>query len=123
MSTLDVVAATLLVFGTLFSLLGGLGVLRLPDVYTRLSATSKTATLGVSCILLAGAIHFHDAGVSARALVTVAFVFLTAPVAAHTIGRAAYITRVPVWSGTVVDELAADRARVFPPPAAPRDGS
>jgi len=50
-------------------------VLRLPDVYTRLSAASTAATLGVPCILLAGAVHFHDAGVSARALVTVAFVF------------------------------------------------
>ncbi len=123
MSVLDLAAAALLLAGTFFSVLGGLGVLRLPDVYTRLSATSKAATLGVSCILLAGAIHFHDAGVSARALVTAAFVFLTAPVAAHMIGRAAYVTRVPLWSGTVVDELAADRARVFPdPPAGPRRG-
>jgi multicomponent Na+:H+ antiporter subunit G len=119
MNALDLAAAALLVCGTIFSLLGGLGLLRLPDVYSRLSATSKAATLGVSCILLAGAIHFHDAGVSARALVTLVFVFLTAPVAAHMIGRAAYVTRVPLWSGTVVDELAADRTRVFPSQAAP----
>lgn len=119
MNALDLVAAALLLCGTVFSLLGGLGLLRLPDVYTRLSATSKTATLGVACILLAGALHFHDVGVSARALVAAAFVFLTAPVAAHMIGRAAYVTRVPLWSGTVVDELAADRTRVFPSAAAP----
>jgi multicomponent Na+:H+ antiporter subunit G len=121
MSVPDLAAAALLVCGTVFSLLGGLGLLRLPDVYSRLSATSKAATLGVSCILLAGAVHFHHAGVSARALATVVFVFLTAPVAAHMIGRAAYVTRVPLWSGTAVDELAADRTRVFPPAASPAE--
>jgi multicomponent Na+:H+ antiporter subunit G len=46
-----------------------------------------------------------EIGVGARALATVFFVFLTAPVAAHMIGRAAYVVGVPLWNGTIVDEL------------------
>lgn len=99
-----ILAAILMTIGAVFMFLAGLGVLRMPDVYIRMSTTSKAATLGVTFILLAVAIDFNDFGVATRALAAIVFVLLTAPVAAHIIGRAAYLSGVPLWRGTVVDE-------------------
>ena len=95
----------LLSAGALFLLLAAVGVVRLPDVYTRMQAATKAATLGAGCTLSAVAVYFDDFGVTVRALLVVAFIFLTAPVAAHMIGRAAYIIGVPFWRGTKLDEM------------------
>ncbi|RTR03814.1 monovalent cation/H(+) antiporter subunit G [Halomonas nitroreducens] len=91
--------------GTTFMLVAALGVVRLPDLLTRMHATTKAATLGVSLIMLAVALHFDEAGVVARALGVVLFLMMTAPVAAHVIGRAGYFVGTRLWSGTVKDEL------------------
>ncbi len=101
-----VLASLLAVFGTAFMILAGVGIIRLPDLYCRASATTKAATLGIGCLLAATAIHFGDLRVTTRVLATIAFLFLTAPVAAHLIGRAAYRSNAPLWQGTVRDELA-----------------
>ena len=106
------IVALLLVLGALFMLLAAVGLVRLPDLYLRMSATSKAATLGASLVLLGAAVHFGTAAVAGRAVVIVAFLFLTAPVAAQTIGRAGYRRKSPLWQGTIADELAeADRGR------------
>lgn len=97
--------AALLVIGATFLLAAAIGVLRLPDLYTRMQAATKAATLGISCILIAVALYMEDLGVAIRAFFAVVFFFLTAPVAAHMIGRAAYFIGVPLWKGTIVDEL------------------
>jgi multicomponent Na+:H+ antiporter subunit G len=97
--------AALLVLGALFMLLAGIGLVRLPDLYLRMSATSKAATLGAALVLLGAAAHFGTAAVAGRAIVIVAFLFLTAPVAAHAIGRAGYRRGSPLWKGTLADEL------------------
>jgi multicomponent Na+:H+ antiporter subunit G len=102
----SVLVATMLVLGALFMVLAGVGLVRLPDLYLRMSATSKAATLGASLVLLGAAAHFGTAAVAGRAVVIVAFLFLTAPLAAHGIGRAGYRRRSPLWEGTVADELA-----------------
>lgn len=109
MSAADLGSIVLLGAGAVFSLLGALGVVRLPDVYSRMSATSKAATLGAAALLLGAAAHFEDGALAARALATAAFLFLTAPVAAHQIARAAYRTGTPLWPGTRVDALAEAR--------------
>jgi multicomponent Na+:H+ antiporter subunit G len=104
-------SALLLVIGALFMLLAGLGILRLPDLFMRLQASTKASTLGVGCMLLAAAIHFQDLAVTTRAVLIIAFFFLTAPVGAHMIARAAYAVGVPLlWEGTITDELR-DRRR------------
>jgi multicomponent Na+:H+ antiporter subunit G len=111
-------AAVLLVLGTLFMLLAAVGLLRLPDVYLRMSAASKAATLGVSLVLLGAAVHFGSLAVVGRVLAIVTFLFLTAPVAAQVIGRAAHRRGSPLWQGTTVDELAGSeggRDRGTPP--------
>lgn len=113
----DWISAALLVIGALFMLLASVGVLRLPDVFMRLQAATKAATLGVGCMLLAVAFHFEDLAVATRAVLVMAFVFLTAPVGAHMIARAAYAVGAPLWEGTITDELRRDSDRKTHPPA------
>ena len=105
----EILAALLVVAGGFFALAAALGVLRLPDVLIRMHASTKAGTLGCGLILVAVAVHFGDTGIVARAVAAVVFLLLTAPVAAHMIGRAAYRTGVPLWQGTVIDELAQAR--------------
>ena len=99
------VSAVLMVLGALFMFLAGLGVLRLPDLFMRLQAGTKASTLGAGCLLLGAAVYFQDLAVTTRAVLVIGFFFLTAPVGAHMIARAAYAVGVPLWEGTLVDEL------------------
>lgn len=99
------VTSILLVLGAALILLASIGILRMPDLFTRLQTASKAPTLGCGLVLLAMATHFRTQAVVTMAVVTAAFIVLTAPVAAHMIARAAYFVGVPLWSGTVVDEL------------------
>ncbi|MCL6544079.1 MAG: monovalent cation/H(+) antiporter subunit G [Bryobacteraceae bacterium] len=103
----DYLTAFLLLAGSLFMLLAGVGVLRMPDVLTRMQAASKAATLGISCMFLALAAHFQEIGVASRAVLVIGFVFLTAPVAAHMLGRSAMALGVPLWPGTRREDLEA----------------
>ena len=105
MSARDVLAAALLLVGVLTALLAAVGLLRMPDVFTRMSATSKASTLAKMCVFLALALEFGELGVTTRALAAVAFVFLTAPLAAHAIGRAAVALGIPLSPGTKVNEM------------------
>jgi multicomponent Na+:H+ antiporter subunit G len=101
----DVITAVLLLIGAFFMFVGAVGVVRMPDLFMRMSATTKSATLGVSFMLAAAAVHFAELGLASRMVATIAFMFLTAPVAAHMIGRAGYARRVELWKGTIADEL------------------
>lgn len=96
----------LIVVGAGFMLLAAVGVLRMPDLYTRMHSSTKSATLGVGCVILGAALYFNDLAIGARALAIVVFFFVTAPVAAHMIGRAAFFSNVPLWEGTLGNELA-----------------
>jgi multicomponent Na+:H+ antiporter subunit G len=107
----DCVSAALMLAGMIFLLLSAVGVLRLPDFYMRLQAAAKASTLGLVCTILAASVWFPTAWVFSRSILIVAFVFLTAPVAAHIIGRLAYITKVPLWQQTIVDEFGQQHAR------------
>ena len=101
----EIVTAILLLIGASGLLLAAVGEVRMPDLFTRMQPATKGATLGIACMLLADAVYFSRVGVTTRALATIAFFFLTAPVTAHLIGRAAYFVGVPLWNGTVIDEL------------------
>lgn len=102
---IEIVTGALVLSGTAFMLLAALGVARLPDLLTRMHATTKAATLGVSLIMLAVALHFAQVVVVARALGVILFIMMTAPVAAHIIGRAGYFVGCRLWDGTLKDEL------------------
>ena len=101
----DILSALLLILGALAMMLAGVGLVRLPDLFTRMQAATKAATLGAGCMLTAVAVHFDDLGITSRAMLVVAFLFITAPVAAHVIARAAYSVGVPLWESTLIDEL------------------
>jgi multicomponent Na+:H+ antiporter subunit G len=107
MSLLGLLVLILLVTGTFFMLVAGIGVVRMPDLYLRMSATTKAATLGAGCILVAAGAHFQTLGVISRVGAIVIFLLITAPIAAHLLGRAAYFDGVPFWDGTLVDEFKA----------------
>jgi len=99
------ILVVLMIIGGAFLLLAAIGIIRMPDLYSRVQAATKAATLGVGCIILALVIHFADLAITVRALLVIAFLFLTQPVAAHMIGRAAYFVGVPLWENTIMDEL------------------
>lgn len=103
----DIVTSILLVSGGAFSLLAAMGLIRMPDVLTRMQTATKGVTFGGGLLLLAVALHFQGLGTTARALAGVVFLLITSPVAAHVIGRASYFDSktTPLWEGSVVDEI------------------
>ncbi len=102
---LDLLCALCVITGALFIAIAGIGILRMPDLFMRMSCTTKVTTLGTGFIMLAVAVKFPQIEVISRALVITVFTFLTAPVAAHMIARAAYVTGVQLWEKTSVDQL------------------
>lgn len=103
----EIIISILLLVGGILSFLGSIGILRFPDVYGRLHAATKSATLGVIGIVLGTFLYFlilHNLFVG-KLLLGIVFVFLTAPVGAFMISRAAYRTGVPLSSLTERDDL------------------
>ncbi|WP_100406710.1 monovalent cation/H(+) antiporter subunit G [Bacillus solitudinis] len=102
----SVVVAVFVLLGSFLSLVTTIGLLRLPDIYSRTHAASKSATLGVLFILLGALVFFYqESGLDARLILGILFVFITSPVAGHLISRAAYYTNVPLWGKSVRDDL------------------
>jgi multicomponent Na+:H+ antiporter subunit G len=83
------VAGVLCLLGGAFAVIAALGILRLPDVLTRMHASTKAGTLASALILVAVAIEFREMGVTAKAVAAILFLMLTAPLAAHMLGRSA----------------------------------
>ena len=83
------IAAVLLVVGSAFSLIASIGVLRFPDVFTRMHAASKAASFGIGLTLLGSAFAFGTGSAFAKAVFTILFVFLTTPVSTHLLSRVA----------------------------------
>ncbi|WP_227376450.1 monovalent cation/H(+) antiporter subunit G [Haladaptatus halobius] len=85
----QIVVALLVAVGSFFLVVGTLGLLRLPDVYNRMHATSKATTLGAASLFLAGFVQYGPQGAGLTSLVGIVFLFLTAPTGAHMISRSA----------------------------------
>lgn len=100
----DILAAILLVSGGLFCLTAGVGVLRLPDLYTRMHAATKAGTLGLGLICIAVMFEAKSWQNVAEALFVFLFMIATAPIGSHLIGRAAFRTRIAEAPGTGHDE-------------------
>lgn len=92
--------------GTAFCFLGALGLLRMPDFYSRMQAITKGTTLGVGLVMIGVALFFREGPAVTRAIALVLFLFATSPVGGHMVARAAYILGVPLWSGTKSDAMA-----------------
>jgi len=91
--------------GALFILLAAIGFVRMPDFFLRVSVTTKAATLGVGLVLCSAAVYFYNSSVTSRVLAIILFLLLTAPVAAHMIGRTAYFIGTKLWEESVMDDL------------------
>ncbi|WP_396136027.1 monovalent cation/H(+) antiporter subunit G [Bacillus sp. NEB1478] len=104
---IKIVISIFLVIGTFIILSGTIGVLRFPDVYSRLHAATKSSTLGVSGVLIGSFLYvLSDMGVfSGKLILGILFVLLTAPVGGHMISRAAYRSGVPLSEKTVYNQL------------------
>lgn len=96
----------LLLLAALLVFLAAVGLLRLPDLPTRMHATTKSGVLAIILVMLAVALFFREFDVVARSLAVIAFIVITAPIAAHAIGRAGYLSGVKLWSETQRDDLA-----------------
>lgn len=99
------VSSALLLTGCAFLLLAAMGIVRMPDLYIRMSSSSKAVTLGVGCLAIGLAVDMNDSGVTTRVILLIILFLMKAPVAAHMLGRAAYMTGVPLWEATAVDEM------------------
>mgnify|MGYP001278390780 CR=1 FL=1 len=105
-ATLATLAAAVLIFvGALFTLAAAIGILRLPEFYSRMHAASKAGTVGSSLMLIAVAVHSGDPGTVTRALAGVVFFLLTAPISAHLLARAAYAVGYRLGRHAVLDEM------------------
>ncbi|WP_207493216.1 monovalent cation/H(+) antiporter subunit G [Aridibaculum aurantiacum] len=91
--------------GALFILIASIGFIRMPDFYLRVSVTTKAVTLGIGLILGGAALYFSEVSVVSRVFAIILFLLLTAPVAAHMIGRTAYFIGTKMWDKSVIDEL------------------
>ncbi|RDE10502.1 monovalent cation/H(+) antiporter subunit G [Pelagibacterium lacus] len=105
MDGLYYLAGLMLIAGALFSLVAALGILRLPDFYSRMHAASKAGAVGSGLALLAIALVSFDAAVILRALLGIVFFMLTAPISAHLFARAAYIAGYRPAGGFALDEM------------------
>ncbi|AKB30537.1 Na(+) H(+) antiporter subunit G [Methanosarcina siciliae C2J] len=103
-TVLDIISVFFLVVGLIFLCLGMLGLLRLPDVYNRLHATTKVATLGALGVLLSIIIQEGYTPMGVKAFTVCLFILLTAPISGHMIGKAAYSHGVKLCEGTCIDE-------------------
>ncbi|WP_010277043.1 monovalent cation/H(+) antiporter subunit G [Paenibacillus senegalensis] len=101
------VVGILILVGAILSAISSFGIIRLPDVYLRAHAATKSATLAVLFVLVGAFLYFlwFAEYTSARLLLGIVFVFITAPVAGHLLGRAAYRRGVPLWKKSILDEL------------------
>jgi multicomponent Na+:H+ antiporter subunit G len=105
---IDIATAILWLGGSAFALLAAVGVLRMPDVFTRMQASTKASTLGLGCLLIGTALQMGDFPAFIRAASIGGFILLTTPVAGLVIARASYFANIPLWKGTVLDERRRD---------------
>lgn len=98
-------AGILIIIGAAFVLVASAGLIRLPDVYSRMHAASKAGTLGSGVMLLALAVVSNDQATITRALAGILFFLLTAPISAHLLAKAAYAAGYQLWDRSVLDQM------------------
>jgi multicomponent Na+:H+ antiporter subunit G len=111
MSPTEVVASAFLLVGVTFALLAAIGLQQFDDVFARIHAATKAITLGLLLVVIGTSLLVENRGDVAKLLLAAGLQFITAPVAAHMIGRSAYRAGTELSEKTLVDELAERRAR------------
>jgi multicomponent Na+:H+ antiporter subunit G len=98
----------LIAFGLFFNFAGCIGLIRFPDIYNRLQASTKCVTLGTILILLAPVIQFGWNSITLKALLCIIFILITAPTAAHAISRGSHRAGFPLWEKSIMDKYKED---------------
>jgi multicomponent Na+:H+ antiporter subunit G len=96
----DGLTLLLAAIGLFFMLVASVGVLRMPDLFTRMHAATKASTMGISAMSLAALVYFASAQATPKLMLIILFFLLTAPVGAHALGRSAYLSGVELAAGT-----------------------
>ena len=104
----NMIGSAFIIIGVTFNLFGCLGLVRLPDVYSRLQAATKCVTLGTFSIMLGVFAIAGFTAVGIKAILCGLFLLLTSPTAAHALSRGSYLSGVKLWSGSVVDKYGED---------------
>ncbi len=104
----ETVSLIIMFIGGLFNLFGCIGLIRLPDVYNRLQASTKCVTLG-TCLVLSGTLISGPLNISLKAFLCIIFILITAPTAAHALSRASHKAGISLWEKSVVDKLKEDK--------------
>ena len=108
----EIIGLTLIVLGVLFDLSGCVGLVRLPDVYNRIQASTKCVVLGTCLIVLGAVVWIGTAPAIVKGLLCILFILITSSTAAHALARAAHRSGVELWSGSVVDRYREDYGRL-----------
>jgi len=107
----EIVGLALIVIGVLFDISGCVGLVRLPDVYNRIQASTKCVVLGTALILLGAVIWLGSIPAILKGLICILFILITSSAAAHALARAAHQSGVPLDSRSVIDRYAEDERR------------
>ena len=102
----DVIGYILISVGILFNIFGCIGLVRFPDVYNRLQASTKCVTLGTIFVLLGTAFVNGWEAITGKAMICAVFILITSPTAAHAIAKGAHAAGVELCDKTVVDKYA-----------------
>ena len=108
----DVITVTFLVVGLGFMLVGVCGIVRLPDAYQRLHASSKCTTLGLLGLLVGAAVHIGTPESIVKDALTIVFAFVATPVGSHALAKSAHAAGMPQGDGTLSAELAEDQGGI-----------
>ena len=102
---LDTASWVCLASGGLFCVIGAIGLMRMPDFYTRMHAASKAGTVGSGLMLIAAGLHSLELATFTRAVAGFIFFILTAPIAAHLVARAAHQAGYRLSRHAVLDDM------------------
>jgi multicomponent Na+:H+ antiporter subunit G len=102
----DIIGYILIIIGILFDIFGCIGLVRFPDVYNRLQASTKCVTLGTILLLVGVALASGIGPTASRAIICAVFILITSPTAAHAIAKGSYASGVELWENSVVDKYA-----------------
>ena len=105
----DIIGLIFIGIGLAFDFLGCLGLVRLPDVYNRLQAATKSVTMGTCSILFGTFLVVGPTAAGFKSLLGILFLLLTAPVAAHAVARGAHRAGVKLWEKSIIDRYAEDK--------------
>ena len=108
MTNNEIIGLALILIGVLFDLSGCVGLVRLPDVYNRIQASTKCVVLGTTLILVGALVWLGSPAAMVKGLICILFILITSSTAAHALSKAAHNSGVKLWDKSVVDRYAED---------------